>query len=105
MGDWSQRPSWSMLCRTQVNLFVKNLNHSGQRAGRLHANQEGGFSQSPVPHHWRGCLMRQAIKNRPEMNCLQSQHRYWKGCGFAVLSALGGGDERCLHFTGGETEA
>lgn len=105
MGDWSQRPSLSMLCRTQVNLFVKNLNHSGQRAGRLHANQEGGFSQSPVPHHWRGCLMRQAIKNRPEMNCLQSQHRYWKGCGFAVLSALGGGDERCLHFTGGETEA
>lgn len=32
MGDWSQRPSWSMLCRIQMNLFVKNRNPSGPTA-------------------------------------------------------------------------
>lgn len=105
MGDWSQRPSWSMLCRTQVNLFVKNPNSSGQRAGRPHANQARGLGQSSVPHHWWGCVMRQAIETRPETNYLQSQHKYCKGCGFAALRALGGGDEHCLHFTGGNTEA
>lgn len=91
-----------MLCRTQVNLFVKNLNPLDKGQAGSTQTRHVGSVRALFPITGGGCVMRQAIKTRPETNHLQSQCKYWKGCGFAVLRALEVGTQHRLHFTGGE---
>lgn len=68
MGGSSQRPSWSMPRGTQVNLVIKNLNPSEQRAVSIKPGTWIRYRRS-VPRHRRGLQDEggRPVKTRPEM--------------------------------------